>query len=223
MFLKNQKKFYGRRKGRRISSMNLKLLENYSNKFYLQEEQICKLVPYEYNKNILEIGFGNGDNLVNMSLNKPNNLFIGCDAYYNGCVKLLKKIVNKNIKNIKIWPDDIHLIIKKFKKNFFDLILILQPDPWPKKKHKKRRLIQQKFLDDLNQILKYEGKLIISTDHNVMKSWVLEHLHVRNDFLWIKNGHSYRNKKPKWIFNTKYSKKALENNKVVDWFFFKKK
>ena len=223
MFLKNQKKFYGRRKGRRISSMNLKLLENYSNKFYLQEEQICKLAPYEYNKNILEIGFGNGDNLVNMSLNKPNNLFIGCDAYYNGCVKLLKKIVNKNIKNIKIWPDDIHLIIKKFKKNFFDLILILQPDPWPKKKHKKRRLIQQKFLDDLNQILKYEGKLIISTDHNVMKSWVLEHLHVRNDFLWIKNGHSYRNKKPKWIFNTKYSKKALENNKVVDWFFFKKK
>ena len=223
MFLKNQKQFYGRRKGRRISSTNLKLLEDYSNKFYLQEDQICKLAAHKYNKNILEIGFGNGDNLVNMSLNKPNDLFIGCDAYYNGCVKLLKKIVNKNIENIKIWPDDIHLIIKKFKKNFFDLILILQPDPWPKKRHKKRRLIQQKFLDDLIQILKYEGKLIISTDHNVMKSWVLEHLHVRNDFLWIKNGHSYRNKKPKWIFNTKYSNKALENNEVVNWFFFKKK
>ena len=223
MFLKNQKQFYGRRKGRRISSLNLKLLEDYSNKFYLNEDQICNLAPHKYNKNILEIGFGNGDNLVNMSLNNPNNLFIGCDAYYNGCVKLLKKIVNKDIKNIKIWPDDIHLIIKKFKNNFFDLILILQPDPWPKKKHKKRRLIQQKFLDDLNQILKYEGKLIISTDHNVMKSWVLEHLHVRNDFLWIKNKYYYTNIKPKWIFDTKYSNKALENNKVVNWFFFKKK
>ena len=223
MFLKNQKKFYGRRKGRRISSTNLKLLEDYSNKFYLHVDQICKLSPHEYNKNILEIGFGNGDNLVNMSLNKPNDLFIGCDAYYNGCVKLLKKIVNKNIKNIKIWPDDIHLIIKKFKKNFFDLILILQPDPWPKKKHKKRRLIQQKFLDDLNQILKYEGKLIISTDHDVMKSWVLEHFHIRNDFLWIKNGYYYTNIKPDYIINTKYSNKALENNKVVNWFFFKKK
>ena len=223
MFLKNQKKFYGRRKGRRISSTNLKLLEDYSNKFYLHEDQICKLSHHEYNKNILEIGFGNGDNLINMSVNKPNDLFIGCDAYYNGCVKLLKKIVNKNIKNIKIWPDDIHLIIKKFKKNFFDLILILQPDPWPKKKHKKRRLIQQKFLDDLNQILKYEGKLIISTDHNVMKSWVLEHLHVRNDFLWVKNGFYYTNIKPKFIISTKYSNKALENNKVVNWFFFKKK
>ena len=76
MLLKNQKKFYGRRKGRRISSMNLKLLEDYSNKFYLQEDHICKLSPHNYNKNILEIGFGNGDNLVNMSLNKPNNLWI---------------------------------------------------------------------------------------------------------------------------------------------------
>ena len=223
MFLKNQKTFYGRRKGRRISSMNLKLLEDFSYKFYLQEDQISKLASHEYNKNILEIGFGNGDNLVNMSLNKPNDFFIGCDAYYNGCAKLLKQIVNNNIKNIKIWPDDIHLILKKFKKNFFDLILILQPDPWQKKKHKKRRLIQQKFLDDLHQVLKYEGKLIISTDHNVMKSWVLEHLHVRNDFLWIKNGNYYKNIKPKWIVNTKYSNKALEDNKVVNWFFFKKK
>ena len=223
MVLKHQKKIYGRRKGRRISSMNLKLLEDYSNKFYLNENQISKLAPNEYNKNILEIGFGNGDNLVNMSLNEPNNFFIGCDAYYNGCVKLLKKIVIKNIKNVKIWPDDIHIIIKKFKKDFFDLILILQPDPWPKTKHNKRRLIQQKFLDDLNQIMKYEGKLIISTDHNVMKSWVLEHIHVRNDFLWIRNGFYYTNIKPNWIINTKYSNKALENNKVVNWFYFKKK
>ena len=223
MSLKNQKKFYGRRKGRRISPLNLKLLNDYSNKFYLHEDQICNLHSQKNKKNILEIGFGNGDNLVNMSLNEPNNLFIGCDAYYNGCLKLLKKIVNKNIKNIKIWPDDIHIIIKKFKRDFFDLILILQPDPWPKKKHKKRRLIQQEFLDDLNQILHHEGKLIISTDHNVMKSWVLEHFHVRNDFSWIRNGYHYTNTKPKWIFNTKYSNKAIENNEVVNWYFFKKK
>ncbi len=223
MLPRNDKNFYGRRKGRKISPSNLQLLKDYSYKFNLQEDQICKLELHEYNKNILEIGFGNGENLVNMSLTKPDYSFIGCDAYYNGCVKLLKKIVQKNIKNLKIWPDDIHLIIKKFKANFFDLILILQPDPWPKKKHKKRRLIQQKFLCDLNKILKKEGELIISTDHDIMKSWVLEQLHVRNDFLWVKNGYHHKNKQPKWIINTKYTKKAMINNKVVDWFFFKKK
>ena len=223
MFSNNKNSFYGRRKGRKISSTNIKLLENYGHKFYLREEQISKLRLYKLKKNILEIGFGNGRNLVNMSLNQPNNSFIGCDAYYNGCIKLLNQIVNKNIKNIKIWPDNINLIIKDFKKNFFDFILILQPDPWPKKKHKKRRLIQQNFLDDLNQILKFEGELIISTDHNLMKSWVLEQMHIREDFLWIKNGYSYENKQPKWIINTKYINKAFKNNKVVNWFFFKKK
>ena len=219
---KSENFFYGRRKGRKISSTNLKLLKNFKCKFFLQKEHVYKLKLNEDSKNYLEIGFGNGDNLVNMSINKPNDLFIGCDAYQNGYIKLLKKIVNQNIKNIKIWPDDINLIIKNFKRNFFDLILILQPDPWQKKKHKKRRLIQQNFLDDLNQILKPEGEPIISTDHSDMKSWILEQLHVRDDFLWIKNGFYYKNEQPKWIINTKYANKALDNNKVVNWFFFKK-
>ncbi len=222
MFLKNKLLFYGRRKGRRISSANLKLVEDYSYKFYLQEEQFHKIKPNEHSKIILEIGFGNGENLVHMSIEKPNDLFIGCDAYYNGCVKLLKQIVNRNIGNIKIWPNDINLIIKKFKKNFFDLILILQPDPWQKNKHRKRRLIQQEFLDNINQILKKEGELIISTDHDEMKSWLLEQFHIRDDFKWVKNGYNYENKKPKWIIDTKYTNKATENNKVVNWFFFKK-
>ena len=222
MFPKNEKKFYGRRKGRKISTTNSELVKDFSDKYYLQEDQLHKIKFNENNKNILEIGFGNGMNLVHMSLNRPNDLFIGCDVYHNGCVKLLKQIVIQNIRNIKIWPDDINLIIKKFQRDFFDLILILQPDPWPKKKHKKRRLIQQKFLDDLNQILKYEGLLIISTDHNIMKSWILEQFHVRDDFLWARNGYYYNNLKPKWIIDTKYSKKAFEDNEVVNWFFFKK-
>ena len=71
--------------------------------------------------------------------------------------------------------------------------------------------------------MKNDGELIISTDHNIMKSWVLEQLHIRNDFLWVKNGYHYKNEQPKWIINTKYTKKAMENSRVVDWFFFKKK
>jgi len=222
LFPKQGKKFYGRRNGRRISSTNLNLLEDFSYKYYLREEQIYKLKINEYNKNILEIGFGNGENLVNMSLKNPDHLFIGCDAYRNGCIKLLNKIVKNNINNVKIWPDDIHLIIKKFKRNFFDLILILQPDPWPKKKHRKRRLIQQEFLDALNYILKREGILIISTDHNEMKSWILEQLHVRQDFLRFNKGYYYKHNQPMWIINTKYINKALEKNEEVNWFFFKK-
>ena len=70
--------------------------------------------------------------------------------------------------------------------------------------------------------MKHEGELILSTDHNEMKSWVLEQFHVRQDFLWVRNGYYYKNKQPKGIINTKYINKALENNEVVNWFFFKK-
>ncbi len=70
--------------------------------------------------------------------------------------------------------------------------------------------------------MKKDGELIISTDHNEMKSWLLEQFHIRDDFKWVKNGHNYKNEKPKWIINTKYTNKAVENNKVVNWFFFKK-
>ena len=55
-----------------------------------------------------------------------------------------------------------------------------------------------------------------------MKSWVLEQFHIRDDFLWIKDGYYYKNKHPKWIINTKYANKALEKKKEVNWFFFKK-
>ncbi len=214
--------FYGRRKGRKISPTNLKLLNDSSYKFYLRHDHLDESKLKNYNKNILEIGFGNGENLVNMSLKNPNDLFIACDAYNNACVKLLKQIVMKNIQNIKIWPDNINLIIKKFKKNFFDLILILHPDPWPKKKHVKRRLLQQSFLDDINRILKHEGKLVISTDHDEMKSWIIKQFQERNDFLLEKDKTYFENKKPQWIINTKYTNKALKKNKVVNWFFFKK-
>ena len=96
MYPKKKNNFYGRRKGRKISFAKLNLEEDYRYKFYLQENQINKLKFNKYFRNILEIGFGSGENLVNMSLNKPNDLFIGCDAYRNGCIKLLRQIVDKN-------------------------------------------------------------------------------------------------------------------------------
>ncbi len=199
------------------------MLSNFRDQFFLSEKDVSKIKLNENHKNILEIGFGNGENLINLSVKQPNDFFIGCDPYLNACTKILDNIVKKNIKNIKIWPDDINMIMKKLHENFFDLILILHPDPWPKKKHEKRRLIQQTFLDDIKNVLKTGGDLIISTDHEVMKCWILEQFHERHDFNCGKKNFMHVNNAPEWILNTKYTNKAIENNKVVNWFFFKKK
>jgi len=196
-----------------------------TNKFYLHKKSKCifsekKLIIHE--QKVLDVGFGDSDSFCKDIIENNDFLFFGAEPYKKGFSRAVEFFEKNNVKNMILFNGDVRDLLEKVK-FCFDFIRIHFPDPWPKKKHKKRRLIQQKFLDDLNQILKYEGKLIISTDHDVMKSWVLEHLHIRNDFLWIKNGYYYRNIKPKWIVNTKYSNKALENNKVVDWFFFKKK
>ena len=150
-------KLYGRRQGRKLSnSLKLVLGKHYKN-FHLDKNIISRLNKNFSNKNVLEIGFGSGENLINLSKKNPHRLFIGCEPYLNAYVKLLDKIVKNKIKNLVIWPDDVRLIIKDFREQFFDIVLLLHPDPWPKKKHSKRRLIQQSFLDDIKKIMKKMG------------------------------------------------------------------
>lgn len=219
----NSYKIYGRRKGRKLSNSLNSVFSKHSSNYYIDREKICNFNKESFKKNILEIGFGSGENLINLAKKYPLFFFIGCEPFVNSSVKLLDKIVQEKINNIKIWPNDIRLIIKDFQEQFFDTILLLHPDPWPKKKHYKRRLIQQTFLDDICKVIKKNGHMIISTDHDVMKSWVLEQFHIRNDFLWIKKINRYINFSPKCILDTKYAKKAIENKNVTNWFFFKKK
>ena len=105
----------------------------------------------------------------------------------------------------------------------FDAIFLLHPDPWPKNKHKKRRLLQQNFLDSLSKILKKSGIILVATDHSTMKSWILEQFHVRNDFDWKVKNINDTYQKPNFIVNSKYFENSININKSVNWFFFKKK
>ncbi len=215
-------KIYGRRQGRQLSNSLKLVFEKYFKKYYIDTKLIHNLNKTLSNKNILEIGFGSGENLINLSKKNPSRFFIGCEPYLNSHVKLLDKIVNNKIENLVIWPNDVRLIIKDFREQFFDIVLLLHPDPWPKKKHAKRRLIQQSFLNDIQKVMKKNGYIIISTDHDIMKSWILEQFNIRDDFLRIKKN-KYINISPKWILETKYSKKAYEKKNETNWFFFKKK
>ncbi len=183
------------------------------------------LNKYEKNKldiNILEIGFGDGENLIHLSQKFPSSNFYGAEVYHNGILKVLKQIQDLKLNNIKIWPEDIRLIIDNFPKNFFDYILILHPDPWPKSKHSKRRLLQQGFISKLSQATKVKGKIIVSSDHNIMKSWILEQFHKRDDIIWYIKKLNFLKKKPKCLIETKYYKKAFELGRSTSWFVFKK-
>ena len=133
------------------------------------------------------------------------------------------KILQYNIKNIVIWPDDIRKILKFFPNNSISEIKLLFPDPWPKKKHRNRRLIQNEFIKTIYPIIKHKGTKTISTDHDLLKKWVLEKFQNYTEFEWLVKGPNDWRLRPNDCFQTKYELKSINQQRNPCWFVFKKK
>ena len=151
-----------KRRGRITQSQedNLKLLPKYLiNSF----EDICSEKD-NFSRIILEIGFGNGENILSLAKDNPDSLFIGSEVYLAGTGYLIGEIKKLGLLNIRITTGDIRLLIEQIKEPLFDDVLIICPDPWPKARHHKRRLIKKDFLKLVHPIIKEKGELFISTD-----------------------------------------------------------
>jgi tRNA (guanine-N7-)-methyltransferase len=132
---------------------------------------------------ILEIGFGAGEHLLRLAEDNPGKLIIGAEPFVNGVASLLgamtensaERLVKPEYKNIRIWPDDVRkLFAVQSPYPAFGQIWILHPDPWPKAKHEKRRLLSAEFLGRLAERLIPGGRIIIGTDHYEHYDWICE-------------------------------------------------
>jgi tRNA (guanine-N7-)-methyltransferase len=140
---------------------NLKFLSDFS---INNIEQIRKEATH-YSYCCLEIGFGNADHLQSQALENPDTLFVGSEVYMSGIGTLIGAIKEKNINNIKIFPDDIRILLDDFEgEGILDAVKILCPDPWPKERHHKRRLINNDFLRLINRPMKDQATIYVSTD-----------------------------------------------------------
>lgn len=116
-------------------------------------------------KVVFEIGFGMGDSLIAMALEHPEINYIATEVHRPGVGALLHGIEKHGIENIRIYKEDaISILTNCIKNKTLDGIQIFFPDPWPKKRHHKRRLIQPKFLDLVHAKLKPGGRLHLATD-----------------------------------------------------------
>jgi len=164
---------FGRIHGKRLSARQQSLVDNL----------LPKLKPGHTDKSeiILEIGFGGGEHLLELATQNPDKIVIGAEPFINGVASLLSKITDENnvvkseYKNIRIWPDDVRKLINNndFK---FSQIWVLHPDPWPKARHEKRRLLSAEFLNLLSTRFEPNGKIIIGTDHYEYYDWIKEQL-----------------------------------------------
>ncbi|MEY4337679.1 MAG: hypothetical protein RL680_574 [Actinomycetota bacterium] len=116
-------------------------------------------------KIIMEIGFGMGEATVIIAKNHPNNAYIAIDVHPPGIGKLLGRIVENDLKNLRVIEDDIHIVLPHmFEDESLDAIHLYFPDPWPKKKHNKRRIVNEGFLSLIHPKLKKGGYIHIATD-----------------------------------------------------------
>lgn len=117
------------------------------------------------NKSVyLEVGFGMGDGLIEMAKLFPDILFIGAEVYPCGVGHLIGRCIKENISNILIFHDDVYKLLPQLHPSSLSQIQIFFPDPWHKRKHQKRRLINESFLDHLIPLLISGGRVHIVTD-----------------------------------------------------------
>lgn len=207
---------FGRIKSRKLSDKKQDLLQNSYPKFSINSDKNHKISDYKnYNKRSFEIGFGFGDFMFEKAKDNPAQLFFGAEPHINGVVNVLAKIEDSNIDNVRISMDDARILLEKFEDGFFDEFYILFPDPWPKAKHFKRRIITAKFLDDIvAKKLKKGGKLTIATDHDSYKAWICSEILKSDNFLWqCESKKDWQNFPDDWVI-TKYQKKALQEGRV---------
>ena len=151
-----------KRKGR-ITKKQIQSLSSLS-EFSVKSIQEVEDFSKHFDKCYLEIGFGNAENIIFQAINNPSYLFIGSEVYMSGIGTLVSSIKENNINNIKIFSDDIRMLLDQSPKKVFDSVIIICPDPWPKEKHHKRRLINKCFLEMVHDFMKDDSNIYISTD-----------------------------------------------------------
>ena len=132
---------------------------------------------------ILEIGFGNGDSLAQMAIANPDKNYIGIEVHRPGAGQLLMQIRDKNIQNIRISTHDaIQVVTNQLVDNALSGVQIFFPDPWPKKRHHKRRIVQPVFMSLLAKKLKPQGFVHLATDWAPYAERMLEVMQSHPDY-----------------------------------------
>ena len=173
------------RKGRLTKSQEKNLL-NLSSYQISSYSEILK-AKTNFKKIILEIGFGNGENIFKFAKNNPENLYIGSEVYVSGIGQLLGDIISNDLDNVKIMTGDIRLILDEITEPIFDHVVIICPDPWPKLKHHKRRMLNNDFLNLMHRTIKDGGHLFISTDWENYAESIDEAISQNKGFVRLKN------------------------------------
>lgn len=169
----------------------------------------------------LEIGFGGGEHLVHMAKSYPDVGIIGCEPFVNGVAMLLGKVRKAEVKNLAVHPGDARDLFDVLPAGTLTKVFLNYPDPWPKKRHHRRRFVTQEHLLPLFAVMAPNAELRVATD---IKDYVRQTLEEvpKAGFEWLAEGPSdWRDPWADWL-STRYEQKALREGRTPHYLTFRR-
>ena len=170
----------------------------------------------------LEIGFGGGEHLAWQAAHNPDTGFIGAEPFINGVAQLLQKIDAESLENIRVRHGDARPLIEALPAASLSRIYVLHPDPWPKKRHFKRRMISPWFFAEAARLLKSGGELRVASDIPDYVRWTLMHARDAPAFAWTaERAADWRTRPDDWP-QTRYEAKARREGRPPAYLKFRR-
>lgn len=213
---------YVRREGRMTDSQKT-AIEYYWNTFGIDFSPSKITLDSLFQRNaprVLDIGTGMGNTTITLARAHPENDYLAVEVHRPGIGSLLRQIAEHHLQNIRISNHDVLEVLKiQIPENSLDMVYIFFPDPWPKKRHHKRRLINHSFLDVLGNCMKSHARLFIATDWENYAEHILELFSKRNDYINL-SGNDRFAPRPYWRPLTKFEQRGQKlEHRVRDFIF----
>ncbi len=218
---------YGRRRGRKPSPRQAALWRDALPRFALDilrppPPRLGALFTPAVEDVWLEIGFGGGEHLLWQARNNAHVGLIGCEPFQDGVVKALSAIEAEALANVRLHADDARPLLRWLPEASIARTFILFPDPWPKARHHKRRLVSAATLADLARVMQPGAELRIATDVADYARWILLAAREQHSFRWTAaEPRDWRERTPDWP-PTRYEQKALSDGRRCTYFRFQR-
>ena len=217
--------FFGRRRGKTIRPLQATALAEGLQRYRLDLAQpapadLSALFPIEVSEVRLEIGFGGGEHLRHRAAGHPGIGFIGVEPFVNSMAKMMVALDEKPLANLRVYDDDATQLLDWLPEGSLAGIDLLYPDPWPKKKHWKRRFVSQVNLGRFSRVLKKGGIFRFASDIESYVNWTLLHCGAHGGFAWeAQSADDWRKPYAGWP-GTRYEAKAFREGRTPAYLTF---
>jgi len=218
------RRLYGRRQGHKLRAGQSALVEELLPRLSIPEEGPIDAQtlfgddrPLEF-----EIGFGSGEHLAGQAAARPDHGFVGCEPFLNGVVGALLHIRDQQLGNVRLHMGDALTVLDRLPDASLERVYLLHPDPWPKARHAKRRMMNHGPVDIIAAKLKPGGEFRLGTDDPTYCRWSMMIMDQRPDFEWLASAPEDFLTRPSDWPETRYERKARRKGHEVWYFRYKR-